>query len=141
MAGYGAFHRHSLGQDLPDWLSRRRHARFALTWTWLGAEADALAWTHAALPACGRQPKAWPTQTAPRAAALRHALRQPANAADGCGCSIPYACVAPPEFDVVVFAQSITCEGGPDPDDALAAYMAHLPRLTGRQPGLDDVAM
>ena len=70
MIGYAAFHQHSLGHELPDWLSRRRHHAFALSWTQLGDEpgglehlaglagaqsADALAWTRMALPRLRRR--------------------------------------------------------------------------------------
>jgi len=121
---------------LPEWLSRRWHAAFAPTWTRLGAEAggleslaalagvrsaDALAWTRAALPRL---------RTAAQGLAeigLPHALLHFDTRSDNLRLQPggrlrlfdwPYACLGPPEFDVVAFTQSITFEGGPDAEDA-----------------------
>src|SRR5439155_22344930 len=39
----------------------------------------------------------------------------------------PFACAGPPEVDFAFFAQSITCEGGPDPEALTAWYAADGP--------------
>jgi hypothetical protein len=144
MAGYAAFHQHSLGQQLPDWLSRRRHAGFALTWTRLAEEpggveslaalagsrsTHALAWTRAALPRLRAAAEGLAEVGPPHA--LLHFDTRSDNLRLQPGGRLrlfdwPYACVAPPEFDAAAFAQSITCEDGPDAEAALAHYVAHL---------------
>lgn len=41
------------------------------------------------------------------------------------------ACVGPPEFDVAAFAQSITAEGGPEPELFVSEYLGLLPLREG----------
>lgn len=145
MAGYAAFHRHSLGHELPDWLSRRRHHAFALTWSRLGDEpgglenlaalagarsSEALAWTRAALPRLRSVAESLAEVGPPHA--LLHFDTRSDNLRLQPGGRLrlfdwPYGCVGPPEFDVAAFAQSIACEGGPDAEAVLADYAAHLP--------------
>jgi hypothetical protein len=145
MAGYAAFHRRSLGHELPDWLSRRRHHAFALSWTRLGDEpgglehlaalagaraGEALAWTRAAVPRLRAVAERLAEVGPPHG--LLHFDTRSDNLRLQPGGRLrlfdwPYACVGPPEFDVAAFAQSIACEGGPDPEAALAHYAADLP--------------
>jgi hypothetical protein len=144
MHGYAAFHRHSLGLDLPEWLSRERHQAFARIWANLadepgglqgmaslaGARAtEALEWTCAALATL--RSTAEQLSGAPPPHALLHFDTRSDNLRlrPGGGVRLfdwPYACVGPPELDLAAFAQSITCEGGPDPDECVAAYTLHL---------------
>jgi hypothetical protein len=144
MAGFAAFHQHSLGQHLPEWLSRRRHAHFGSMWRRLadqpgglnsladlaGERADeALAWTQAMLPrlqACAER-----LADVPPPYALLHFDTRSDNLRLQPGGRLrlfdwPFACVGPPAFDVVACVQSISCEGGPQPELALAQYTAHL---------------
>lgn len=145
MSGYAAFHRHSLGQSLPDWLPRQRHAEFSLAWARLAAEPDgleqlaglagaeasaALAWTRDALPRL--RAVAERLADCPPPHALLHFDTRSDNLRLQAGGRLrlfdwPYACVGPPALDVAAFAQSITCEGGPRPEVALAPYTAEMP--------------
>jgi hypothetical protein len=144
MRGYAAFHRHSLGQLLPEWLSRERHRAFARIWANLADESgglegmaslagaratEALDWTRAALDALGSAAER--LLDAPPPHALLHFDTRSDNLRLQPGGGIrlfdwPYACVGPPELDLAAFAQSITYEGGPDPDDCMAAYTRDL---------------
>jgi Phosphotransferase enzyme family len=144
MAGYAAFHSRSVGRELPDWLSRERHAEFARTWARLAAEPGGLeklaalagarsieagAWIRAALPRLREAAEALARVGPPHA--LLHLDTRSDNLRLQPGGRLrlvdwPYACVGPPELDVVAFAQSIACEGGPDPDSALGQYAASL---------------
>jgi hypothetical protein len=144
MQGYAGFHQGSVGQDLPDWLSRERHHAFARTWTELAGEpgglegmanlagsraAEALAWTHSVLDslctAAERLVHAQPPY------ALLHFDSRSDNLRLQSGGRLrlfdwPYACVGPLELDLAAFAQSIACEGGPKPDAIVAVYARHL---------------
>jgi thiamine kinase-like enzyme len=144
MRGYAEFHRHSLGQDLPPWLSRTRHHADARTWTDLAAQPGGLArlaglagaradeareWTQAALPRLQSTAEALIGVTPPYA--LLHLDTRSDNLRLQPGGRLrlfdwPYVCAGPPELDVAFFAQTITCEGGPDPDEVLEPYARHI---------------
>jgi hypothetical protein len=144
MRGYADFHRHSLGQNLPDWLSRTRHHADARTWTNLAAlpnglehlaglagdrAIEALDWTRAALPQL--QAAAEGLLADARPYSLLHLDTRSDNLCVQTGGRLrlfdwPYVSMGPPELDVAYFAQSIACEGGPDPDAALEAYAGHM---------------
>jgi len=52
-----------------------------------------------------------------------------------------FACAGPPEHDVVAFAQTVTAEGGPEPERFLAEYDLVLPlRATALSASLAGVA-
>jgi hypothetical protein len=146
MRGYAAFHRHSLGQPVPDWVSRRGLHTFARTWAKLAADDDglenlaglagerrddALGWTRSALPDLGAAAEALLNVEPPDA--LLHFDTRSDNLRLQPGGRLrlfdwPYVSLGPPELDVAAFAQSITCEGGPhDPQEVLEAYARHLP--------------
>jgi thiamine kinase-like enzyme len=145
MEGYAEFHQHSLGQDLPNWLSRQWHQAFARMWTELadedggldgvanlagGRAAEALAWLHRSVKCLRSAAETLAAVGPPHA--LLHLDTRSDNLRLQPGGRLrlfdwPYACVGPPELDLAAFAQSITCEGGPDPDAVIAAYTTHLP--------------
>jgi hypothetical protein len=145
MAGYADFHQHSLGQDLPSWLSRKRHQAFARGWSELAREdgglagmtdlagegaGEARAWMRAALDPLRSVAETLADVSPPLA--LLHFDTRSDNLRLQRGGQLklfdwPYACVGPLELDLAAFAQTITCEGGPDPDEAIAFYTAHLP--------------
>jgi hypothetical protein len=145
MAAYAEFHHKNLGQQLPEWLSRRSHHGFARRWTALEAEsgglegmarlagpraAEALAWTTAAVARLRTAAEALVAAVPPHT--LLHLDTRSDNVRLQPGGRLrifdwPNACVGPPELDVAAFAQSITCEGGPEPEEALAAYTRQLP--------------
>jgi hypothetical protein len=145
MAGYADFHRHTLGQDLPDWLSRTRHHAFAHTWSELAAQErglenlaglagargiEALEWTRSALPRMQAAAEALVSVGPPDALLHFDARSDNLRLQPGGGLRMfdwPYTCVGPPEFDVAGFAQSVKCEGGPDPDEVLEPYARRMP--------------
>ena len=145
MVGYAEFHRHSLGKELPDWLSRSRHHRFAHTWSELATEErgleslaglagdrtrEALEWTRSALSRMQTVAEGL-VRVGPPDALLHFDTRSDnLRLLPGGGLRMfdwPYTCVGPPEIDVAAFAQSITCEGGPGPAEVLEPYARHVP--------------
>jgi hypothetical protein len=145
MVSYAAFHRHNLGQSLPDWLPRRTHHRFALMWAGLQAEPGGLLGVASLAGARASDASGWLTSAVPRLNATAEALAHDGppqtllhfdTRSDNLrlqpgGClrlfDWPYACVGPPEIDLAGFAQSIKVEGGPAPEDAVAPYARDLP--------------
>ena len=144
MLGYADFHRHSLGHDLPDWLSRQAHHGFARTWTELAAlpgglenlaglagdrRVEALEWTRSALPRLQAVAEGLLDVGPPHA--LLHFDTRSDNLRLQSGGQLrlfdwPFICVGPAEIDVAAFAQSITCEDGPAPDDVLEPYASRM---------------
>jgi len=144
MAAYAGFHRASLGAALPDWLPRTVHEHFGQTWTRLEAQPGGIE-AVANLAGLDRDTaRSWLESSLPRlkataerlaAAAPPHALLHMDTRSDNLRLQPggrlrifdwPFVCVGPPSFDVVAFAQSITCEGGPLPEVGMEAYCAHL---------------
>jgi thiamine kinase-like enzyme len=144
MVGFADFHRHTFGQDLPDWLSRRGHHGFARKWTELAAEpgglqklaglaadrqVEALAWTRAMLPRMQGAAEGLVDVGPPDV--LLHFDTRSDNLRLQAGGQLrlfdwPFVCVGPAEIDVAAFAQSITCEDGPGPEDVLAPYASRM---------------
>jgi hypothetical protein len=144
MLGFADFHRHTLGHDLPDWLSRRGHHGFALKWTELAAESgglenlaglagdrcvEALEWSRAMLPRLQAAAHGLIDVGPPHV--LLHLDTRSDNLRLQSGGQLrlfdwPFVCVGPAEIDVAEFAQSITCEDGPAPEDVLAPYATRM---------------
>lgn len=142
---YAEFHCATLGQAIPRWVPRRRMwARFGLMWGRLAEEpggldgaaalageraAEARSWLDAALPVLRNTSEAL-TVVRP-AYALLHLDTRSDNIRILDGrlriFDWPNACAGPVEFDAAAFAQSVTCEGGPAPEQLIAWYAERLP--------------
>ena len=137
---FARFHAGTVGTQLPDWLSRTRQLEYAGFWAAIAADEDALARLAALCPtpALRRAAAEWITRHAPALVAAEEPLQTVAAGAllhfDTRSDNIrihgellrifdwPWACVGPPEFDLAAFAQSVTGEGGPDPEQLSAWY-------------------
>jgi hypothetical protein len=140
---YAAFHAATLGKELPSWLPRPQDQMPRVTWSRVAAESAnlraiaALAggqapaaqeWLRAALPVLARV-----TDTAADIAgpyALLHGDTRSDNLRYTRGrlslFDWPSAEVGRPELDVAAFAQSITVEGGVEPEQVVAWYGERL---------------
>lgn len=144
MLGFADFHRHTLGQDLPAWVKRQGHHGFARKWAELSTEpsglenlaglagdraGEALAWLRAELPRVQAAAESL-FDVAPPGALLHFDTRSDNLRLQPGGqlrlFDWPFVSVGPAEIDVATFVQSITCEGGPAPDDALEPYAQHM---------------
>jgi hypothetical protein len=141
---YAAFHEATLdSHELPDWLPRPRESLPRVTWRRVAAESQdlrsvaALAtghsdaardWLQAALPLLCRH--ADTAADLPGPYALLHGDTRSDNLRFTGGrlalFDWPSAEVGRPELDVVAFAQSITVEGGVDPEQVVAWYGERL---------------
>ncbi len=140
---YARFHRRTLGQDLPRWLSRTQHRHFGVYWGRL-AEGDGLAgpaslagrrrdeareWLDVALPTLRDAERA--LVTAKRPFVLLHFDTRSDNVRLVGDRLVmfdwPFASVGPAEFDTAAFAQAIAAEGGPLPERVIAWYEEVLP--------------
>jgi hypothetical protein len=140
---YAEFHAATLGQDLPIWLPRPNAWLHEVTWSAVAAESDGLRtlaalasaqagvahhWLHAALPVLARATDAAAELPGPHA--LLHLDTRSDNLRFTRGrlslFDWPWAGVGRPEFDVVEFAQSVTVEGGVEPEQILAWYGERL---------------
>jgi hypothetical protein len=138
---YSDFHSASLGkEDLPNWLSRKRHHAFALMWRSLTETPDGLNGTAGLAGERHAEASNWLERhvdalrtgaerliDTPGPRALLHFDTRSDNIRIQPRGRLriydwPYACVGPPEFDMVAFAQSITTEGGPGPERCVAWY-------------------
>lgn len=137
---YADFHRSTLGKRLPRWLPRRRQwGRFGDSWRRFAEEPRAFA-SAAGLAGTRRREaldwlrRAFPVLRASAESLVRarppHALIHFDTRSDNVRVTggllrlldWPYACVGPIEFDVAAFAQSVTAEGGPEPERVIAWY-------------------
>jgi hypothetical protein len=140
---YAAFHAATLGEDLPSWLPRPRDTLPRVTWGRVAAESDdlrtvaALAggrersahdWLRAALPLLSRLTDAAADLSGPYA--LLHGDTRSDNLRFTRGrlslFDWPSIEVGRPEFDVAGLAQSVTVEGGVDPEQFIAWYGERL---------------
>lgn len=145
---YAEFQRTTLSVELPDWLARDRHHRFGRSWRQFAAEPSGLESLAALAGSESKVARRWLGQWLPRLAEeaenLAHApppdvllhfdtRSDNIRLADGRLCLFdwPYAAVGPAEFDTVAFVQSITAEGGPEPERIMAWYSE---RLLPREP-------
>jgi len=144
MRSYAEFHASTVDRPLPEWLTREHHLEFTGYWQAITSDHDALARLIAICPdEARRTAQDWMAHNAaqliaaeqPLAAADRFALlhfdtRSDNIRIDGTTLRIfdwPFACAGPPEFDFGAFAQSVTGEGGPTPEELTAWYSEVLP--------------
>ena len=139
MRAYAGFHQSTLGADLPAWLPRFSQTDARMSWERIadesdglrkvtalaGAQADdALRWLRDAWPLLARLTASAPVIPDPEA--LLHFDTRSDNLRLQRGqlrlFDWPAIEVGPVELDVVAFAQSITVEGGPEPEQCLAWY-------------------
>lgn len=139
MRAYAGFHQASLGAELPAWLPRFTNDDAQITWQQIaettdgmrevaalaGERADdALRWLRDAEPLFAETLAHAPAIPAPEA--LLHFDTRSDNLRMQNGrlrlFDWPAAEVGPAELDVVAFAQSITVEGGPEPERLIAWY-------------------
>lgn len=136
---YSAFHASTLGRDLPAWLPHMRQTLPSVTWSRVAAESDGLrtaarlagerasdaqAWLEHALPLFTRLADG--ASDLPGPFALLHGDTRSDNLRFRRGrlslFDWPSAEAGRPEFDLAAFAQSITVEGGVDPEQFVAWY-------------------
>lgn len=141
---YADFHASTLGADLPELPSRPQDSLPRVTWSRVTAESDnmhaiatlagdqsgeAYAWLRPALPVVTDLADA--ASNVPGPYALLHNDTRSDNLRYTRGRLIlfdwPFAGVGRPEFDLVAFAQSISLEGGPSPEQLIAWYGERLP--------------
>jgi hypothetical protein len=146
MESYGAMHRASVGARLPRWLPRRSQS-FGFGWQQLqdlpegldhlaslagerGGEASAWLATHVNVIDQAAQAL---SRVGGRYAVLHRDTRSD-NIRVHPGAAVPLrvfdwpaAAAGPPELDLVLFVQSIVCEGGPAPEELVRWYAAELP--------------
>lgn len=141
---YAAFHAATLDADLPEWLPQPQVSLGRVSWDRVVEESDhlqavaalagdqswaALAWLRAALPLLARLTDA--ARDLPGPYALLHSDTRSDNLRFRRGrlalFDWPFAEVGRPEFDLAAFAQSVTVEGGPDPEQIVAWYAERLP--------------
>lgn len=137
---YAGFHRSTLGTALPPWLPQPGRYLHGESVIWerlagsdeLGAVAglagdaavDALRWLREAAPALNAAAQRLARTEAP------HALLHGDTRSDNlrwtrgrlCLFDWPHAGIGPAEFDLAAFAQSVTVEGGPEPERLVGWY-------------------
>lgn len=145
---YAEFHRSTLGQPLPRWLSRQhRKERHRHYWERIAAApetlegvarmgarserraAEAQRWLVETLPVLRVESLAY-TRARPPFSLLHTDTRSDNVRLHGSLLRIfdwPYACVGPPEYDLAEFAQSITVDGGPSPEQVVSWYAERCP--------------
>lgn len=143
MRAFADYHAATLGASLPEWIPRFAETDAQVTWESIAEESDGLAcvaalvgaeanealrWFRQAEPLFSRLLKNAPTIPGPDA--LIHGDTRSDNLRLQHGqlrlFDWPAVSVGPVEVDVVAFAQSITVEGGPTPEQCLAWYGAPL---------------
>jgi len=140
---FAEFHAATLGKPLPEWIERNPRP-FGPPWAQVamdsdglwriaalaGAEADAaLYWLRVALP------RFLDVDGAAKCTNSRVALVHLDARSDNLRCVAgrlrlfdwPETAVAAPEYDIAELAQSITVEGGPEPEQVVAWYAERLP--------------
>ena len=139
---FAEFHLGTHGNPLPAWLSRVDHHEFASTWTGLADSGDvarlaslararsteASGWLDRAIPVLRRAAEGL-GRVEPPFAFVHFDTRSDNVRLQGELLRIfdwNFACVGPPEFDAAAFAQSITAEGGPEPERFVSDYEAVL---------------
>jgi hypothetical protein len=142
---YAEFHAGTVGKTLPDWLSRAAHLEFTGYWAAIAPDEAKLTRLAALCPTTDlqRQAAQWmtahaaaltaaeePLRVANRFCLLHFDTRSDNLRLDGDLLRMfdwPWAAVGPPEFDFGAFAQSVSSEGGPDPELLTRWYADVLP--------------
>jgi hypothetical protein len=141
---YAGFHASTLGADLPDWMLRPQQSMPRVSWEAIAEESDglreiaslarghsraALSWLRTALPLLSRLADA--TAAAPGPYALLHSDTRSDNLRFRGERLVlfdwPFAEAGRPELDVAAFAQTVTVEGGVDPETFVGWYAERLP--------------
>lgn len=140
---YATFHRTTLGAELPRMLSRTQHRQFGIFWRRIAENAgtantaalarrradEAREWLDVALPVLRHLERG--LVRARRPFALLHFDTRSDNVRLRGHRLVmfdwPNASVGPAEFDVAAFAQAVTAEDGPAPEQVLAWYEEVLP--------------
>ena len=151
----GDFHSSTSGADLPSWLPRpdTQLARDSLQWRWpadadgpgvvanlAGEKADeALRWLTGAMPALARASRGIVEAGPPRVFIHNDVRSDNLRWVNGRLRLVdwPHVCVGPAEFDAAGFAQTVTVEGGPGPEQVMACYSERAPV----RPGVLDAAV
>ncbi|MBI2942383.1 MAG: phosphotransferase [Chloroflexi bacterium] len=141
----GDFHRATLGTVLPPWLPRAEQQLAAAAWLWertpdadalrqiaflAGTQSrDASRWLERASPSLARASRGILEAGAPQAFLHRDVRSDNLRWVKGHLRLFdwPHVGVGPPEYDVAALAQSITVEGGPDPEQVIAWYAERAP--------------
>jgi hypothetical protein len=140
---YAAFHAHTYRKPLPRWLSRIEHHDFAPFWDRLASSGElrgtaslakrradeAEEWLDVALPVL-REASALLLKLRPPFAFMHFDTRSDNIRLQGKLLRMfdwNFACAGPVEFDVAAFAQTVTMEGGPEPERIVAEYDLVLP--------------
>jgi hypothetical protein len=140
---YAKFHKSTLAKNLPRSLSRTQHHDFAGFWRALAesGELDRVAglagrrkdeareWIDVMLPIMRRLEDRL-LKLKPPFALLHFDTRSDNTRLHGELLRIfdwPFASVGPAEFDVIAYAQGVTADGGPGPEQVLAWYEDVLP--------------
>ena len=143
LRAYAEFHQRTYTQKIPRWLPRAgAWAGFGHGWERLLGTSDgkaslaalagerateASAWLDACMPRLDVAAHAY-TRTPPPYALLHLDTRSdnirvhPGTAVPLRIFDWPFACAGPPELDLMAFAQSVTCEGGPAPETLTRWY-------------------
>lgn len=142
---YARFHGSTIGVPLPHWVppADQYLARWATFWDQLvqsgnlpaatslfaAPEGQAEDWFGAALPSLSQLARRLPAASEPHALIHGDTRSDNLRLLDGRLRLFdwPHVAVAPPEFDLAAFAQSVTVEGGPAPEQIVAWYAECAP--------------
>ncbi|HEU0028706.1 MAG TPA: phosphotransferase [Ktedonobacterales bacterium] len=141
---FAAFHISTLGRDLPEWLPRYNDSNADVSWEAAAQESDDLrlvaelageratdahAWLRASFPRLAEAARA--ALTIPGPYTLTHNDVRSDNIRITNGrlrlFDWPFAEVGYAEFDLAEFAQSVTVDGGAEPERVVAWYSERLP--------------
>lgn len=143
LRAYGEFHRRTSTQSIPRWLPRAgAWAGFGHGWQRLRGAGAGMASLAGLAGERAAEARVWLDASAPRldAAAQAYIRTRPpytllhldtrsdnirVHLDTGTPLRIfdwPFACAGPPELDLMAFAQSVTCEGGPTPETLTRWY-------------------
>lgn len=142
---YGDFHAATLGQPIPSWVPRpARYGAMTSRWAWAtepdaldrvsglvngAAEAStAMRWLEAATPTLAQVARSLDTVGPPYAFLHRDTRSDNLRwTPDGLRLvDWPHVGAGPPEEDAVAFAQSVTTEGGPRPEQVITWYAERI---------------
>jgi thiamine kinase-like enzyme len=141
---YAAFHESTIGRDIPEWVPRPKAWASGnhMSWEWI-SESGAVDGVTGLAGSRSSRASSWLADSRDALAEAVSALVDPDlpqaflhfdTRSDNLRwvserlylLDWPHVGVGPMEIDVVAFVQSITVEGGPDPEDLLAVYEKHL---------------